>query len=114
MEQDGKVHVSFDLDRDVYDDYLNGRITKIICKAKNLNKLLQAREIALNLGLVENQDFGMINEACLTELTPEWVDENGEDRCTVGNVGKLLSEVFDRTPEAKNAPSFRLLLPTQV
>lgn len=101
MEQDGKVHVSFDLDRDVYDDYLNGRITKIICKAKKLNKLLQAREIALNLGLVENQDFGMINEACLTELTPEWVDENGEDRCTVGNVGKLLSEVFDRTPEAK-------------
>lgn len=89
------------MDREIYDDYLNGRITKTICKAKNLNKLLQAREIALNLGLVENQDFGMINEACLTELTPEWVDENGEDRYTVGNVGKLLSEVFDRTPEAK-------------
>ena len=35
-------------------------------------------------GLVENQDFGMINDACLTELTPEWVDENGEGRCTVG------------------------------
>ena len=84
MEQDGKVHVSFDLDREIYDDYLNGRITKTICEAKNLNKLLQAREMALNLGLVENQDFGMINDACLTELTPEWVDENGEGRCTVG------------------------------
>ena len=74
MEQDGKVHVSFDLDREIYDDYLNCRITKTICEAKNLNKLLQAREMALNLGLVENQDFGMINDACLTELTPEWVD----------------------------------------
>lgn len=40
--------------------------------------------MALNLGLVENQDFGMINDACLTELTPELVDENGESRCTVG------------------------------
>ena len=78
MEKDGKVHVSFDLDQEIYDDYLNGRITKTICEAKNLNKLLQAREMALNLGLVENQDFGMINDACLTELTPEWVDENGE------------------------------------
>ena len=44
MEQDGRVHVSFDLDREIYDDYLNGRITKTICEAKNLNKLLQARE----------------------------------------------------------------------
>ncbi len=26
-------------------------------------------------------DLGMINDACLTELTPEWVEENGEDRC---------------------------------
>ncbi|MDY4833373.1 MAG: hypothetical protein SO161_12730 [Treponema sp.] len=59
--------------------------------------------MALQLGLVENQDFGMINDACLTELSPEWVDENVEGRCTVGKVGKLLSEVFDRTPEAKRS-----------
>lgn len=97
------VFTSFELDREIYDDYLNGRITKTICEAKNLNKLLQARDMALTLVLVENQDFGMINDACLTELTPEWVDENGEDRCTVGKFGKLLSEVFDRTPEAKRS-----------
>lgn len=59
---------------------MNGRITKTICEAKNLNKLLQARDMALELGLVENQDFGMINDACLTELTPEWVNENDEGR----------------------------------
>ena len=81
---DGKPHVSFDLDKDIYDGYLCGRITKTVCEAKNLNKLLQARDMALALGLVENQDFGMINDACLTELTPEWIDENGEVRCTVG------------------------------
>jgi hypothetical protein len=111
MEQDGKVHVSFDLDLEIYDDYLNGRITKTICEAKNLNKLLQARDMALNLGLVENQDFGMINDACLTELTPEWVDENGEGRCTVGKFVKLKFSIEHRK---QNAPSFRLLLPTQV
>ena len=83
-EVDDKPHVSFDLDKDIYDGYLCGRITKTICEAKNLNKLLQARDMALALGLVENQDFGMINDACLTELTPEWIDENGEGRCTVG------------------------------
>lgn len=81
---DGKPHVSFDLDKDIYDGYLCGRITKTVCEAKNLNKLLQARDMALAFGLVENQDFGMINDACLTELTPEWIDENGEGRCTVG------------------------------
>ena len=81
---DGKPHVSFDLDKDIYDGYLCGRITKTVCEAKNLNKLLQARDMVLTLGLVENQDFGMINDACLTELTPEWIDENGEGRCTVG------------------------------
>ena len=70
-EENGRVHASFDLDREIYDDYLNGRITKTICEAKNLNKLLQARDMALELGLVENQDFGMINDACLTELTPD-------------------------------------------
>ena len=81
---DGKPHVSFDLDKDIYEGYLCGRITKTVCEAKNLNKLLQARDMALAFGLVENQDFGMINDACLTELTPEWIDENGEGRCTVG------------------------------
>lgn len=83
-EQNGKMHSSFDVDRDIWDDYLNGRITKTICEAKNITQLNKAKEMALELGLVENQDFGMINDACLTEITPEWVDENGEGRCTVG------------------------------
>ena len=70
-EADGRIHASFDLDREIYNDYLNGRITKTMCEARNLNKLLQARDMALELGLIENQDVDMINNACLTELTPE-------------------------------------------
>ncbi len=83
-EENGRIHSSFEVEKEVWDDYLNGRITKTICEAKNLNQLNKARDMALELGLVENKDFGMINDACLTELTPEWVDENGEGRCTVG------------------------------
>ena len=78
-DDNGVAHASFDIEREIYDDYLNGRITKTICEAKNLNQLNKAKDMALELGLVENQDFGMINDACLTELTPEWVDENGEE-----------------------------------
>ena len=80
MEQDGRVHVSFDLDREIYDDYLNGRITKTICEAKNKNQLLKAVTIAQELGLKENEDYFLIKDACLTELEPEEVDENGVGR----------------------------------
>ena len=36
--------------------------------------------MALELGLVEGIDFGLINDACLTELKPE----NEDGTCTVG------------------------------
>ena len=81
---DGVPHASFDVEKEIWDDYMNGCITKTICEAKNLNQLNKARDMALEMELVEDKDFGMINDACLTELTPEWVDENGEGRCTVG------------------------------
>ena len=42
-EENGTVHASFDLDREIYNDYLNGRITKTICEARNLNKLSGTR-----------------------------------------------------------------------
>lgn len=81
---DGQPRTAFDIEKDIYDEYLCGRITKTVCEAKNLTQLNKARDMALESGLIENKDFGMINDACLTELTPEWIDENGEGRCTVG------------------------------
>lgn len=90
--EDEKVTTSFEIEKEIYDGYLCDRITKTICEAKNLNQLNKAKDMALEMGLVEDEDFGMINDACLTELTPEWVDENGEGRCTVGLWFKPLAD----------------------
>ena len=37
-------------------------------------------KIAKELGLQEGKDFFLIKDACLTELTPEEIDENGQGR----------------------------------
>ena len=83
-DTDGKHSVSFVLPDDIFTGYIKKGITKTICEAKNLNKLLQARDMALSMGLKEEEDFGLICDACHTELTPEAYDENGEGYCTVG------------------------------
>ena len=54
--------------------------------------------MALEKGLVENEDFGMINNACLTELTPEWYDENGKGDA-------LLVSSSNRFPTKRPIPS---------
>ena len=69
-----------DIDNGTLDGYVNGIFTKTVCEAKNLNQLLKAKTIALELGLVEGKDFGLINDCCKTELTPE----NEDGTCTVG------------------------------
>lgn len=71
---------TFAVDTDIYEQWINGVFTKTVCEAKNKNQLLKAVEIAKELGLVEGQDFFLINDACLTELEPEEVDENGVGR----------------------------------
>ena len=62
------------LDKDIYEQYVAGRFVKTICEARNKNHLLKAKAIADELGLVENQDYGLIYDACFTELTPEEPD----------------------------------------
>ena len=39
------MHSSFDVDQEIWDDYLNGRITKTICEAKNLTQWNKANDI---------------------------------------------------------------------
>lgn len=68
------------IDDSVWDDYVNGIYTKTICEARNLNHLLKAKAIADELGLKENEDYGFINDKCLTELKPE----NEDGTTTVG------------------------------
>ena len=57
------------------EQYINASFTKTICGAKNKYQLLKAKTMAEELGLVEEEHFGLIYDNCLTELTPE--EENG-------------------------------------
>ena len=71
------VEVNLVLRKDVYEQWFNGIFTKTVCEAKNYNQLIKAKTIAEELGLHEGEDFFLIKDACLTDLEPEEVDENG-------------------------------------
>ena len=72
--------ISFEVPKDIWNDYVNGIFTKTICECRNKNQLNKAKVIADELGLVEKVDYGYINDSCLTDLTPE----NEDGTCTVG------------------------------
>ena len=81
-------HVDGYIDKDILNNYINGIFTKTICEAKNLNHLMKAKVLAEELELVEDVDFGVISDCCLTELTPE----NEDGTCTVGIWFKALDD----------------------
>lgn len=87
-EEVAAYDIQFFLDRDEYEEYVNGTITKTVCAAKNKSNLLKAKTLAEDLGLIEDKDFGFIRDLCLTELEPE--DEDG--RTTVGVWFKPLAD----------------------
>ena len=62
------------ISKEVYEEYICGKFVKTICEARNKNHLLKAVEIAKEFGLVENVHYGLIYDACLTELAPEEED----------------------------------------
>ena len=70
----------------IYENWIKGSFTKTVCQAKNKNKLNKAINIANEMGLVENIDYWIIKDNCLTELEPEEIDENGVGR-TVTCIG---------------------------
>ena len=76
--------IKFEIPKDIWKDYVNDIFTKTICEAKNLNQLMKVVDVAKKLGLQENVDYGFIDDCCKTELTPEFIDENGNGRCRVG------------------------------
>jgi peptidyl-tRNA hydrolase len=61
--------------KEEYEQYIDGNFVKTVCEAKNKNKLLKAKDIANDLGLIEGRDYGIIADCCFTELEPE--EENG-------------------------------------
>ena len=74
------VDVYLSIPKDVYDEWFCGVFTKTVCEAKNRNQLMKAIAIAEELGLQEGKDFFLIKDACLTDLEPEEIDENGQGR----------------------------------
>lgn len=70
--------IQFDLD--TWNDWIMGSFTKIVCEAKNKYQLEKVMGVAADLGLEEGKDYFLIKDNCLTELTPEEVDENGVGR----------------------------------
>lgn len=93
--------VQFTVDKAVMDEYINGIFKKTICEAKNLNHLMKVKEVADGLGLVQGEDYDFIDDACLTELTPEAVDEKGNGYCRVGVWFKPLSDDISHTLSKK-------------
>lgn len=78
-EKSGYVTTMY-FDDETYEQWIRGIFTKTVCEAKNLNQLLKAATIANEFGLKENEDYFIIKDACLTELVPEEIDENGVGR----------------------------------
>lgn len=81
-----------DIDKDLYDQWIDGDFTKCILQAKNKNHLLKAKTMAEELGMKENEDFWLIYDLCRTELEPE---EDGRT-LTVISFRPMNSEVIDK------------------
>ena len=81
-----RYEIMITMDPAIYDDWLCGIFTKTICEAKNRNQLMKAATLAEEQGLVENQDFFLIRDNCLTELEPEEIGEDGVGR-TLTSIG---------------------------
>ena len=69
------------VNKDIYEQWIDGIFTKTICEAKNKNQLMKAVTLAEEQGLREGVDFFLIRDACLTELEPE---ENGTTLTCIG------------------------------
>ena len=77
------------IDKDIWDEYVNGIFTKTICEARNLDNMKsRALPVIEELGLVEGLDWGYINDKCLTDLTPE----NEDGTTTIGMWFKPLKD----------------------
>lgn len=68
------------LDKDIFEQWIDGPFTKTVCQAKNKNQLMKAVTIAEELGLKEGEDFFLIKDNCLTDLEPEEIDAAGVGR----------------------------------
>lgn len=83
------------IDCTIWQEYVNGIFTKTICEAKNKNQLMKIVDLIKEHNdsveqdkLIEGEDYGFINDCCLTELTPE----NEDGTTTIGIWFKPLAD----------------------
>lgn len=78
-EVQGKHHIEFDMDDELYSGWLTNSFTKILLSARNLNDLKKAIALAEGIGMKEGEDFFLIKDNCWTELVPD----EGEETCFI-------------------------------
>ena len=83
---------SFNIDKNLYEQWINGEFTKCILQAKNKNQLLKAKTMAEELCMKEGEDFWLIRDNCHTELEPE---EDGRTLTVIG-FRPMDSEIIDK------------------
>ena len=80
------------IDKDLYEQWINGEFTKCVLQAKNKSQLLKAKTMAEELGMKEGEDFWLIRDNCHTELEPE---EDGRTLTVIG-FKPMDSEIIDK------------------
>lgn len=78
---------------ELYEQWIEGPFTKIICEAKNRNHIMRAIDLANELRLREGKDYFLIRDNCLTELIPE--DEDGRTLTCIG-FKPMESEIIEK------------------
>lgn len=73
---------TLDIDSKLYEEWINGSFTKIVCGARNRDKLMEAVIAAEAMGWNEGKEYFLIRDNCLTELEPE--DEDGRTLTCIG------------------------------
>lgn len=84
---------NMDIDISLYENWFNGSFTKCVLEARNKTHLLEAKNIAEELGMVDGKDFFCIYDNCYTELEPE--EEDGTTLTCIGFV-PMDAEVIDK------------------
>lgn len=87
-----KYSTKFTIDKNLYEQWINGEFTKCVLQAKNKNQLLKAKIMAEDLGMTEGKDFWLIKDNCHTELEPE---EDGRTLTVIG-FKPMDSEIIDQ------------------
>lgn len=92
-DKDYHYEARFDIDKNLYEQWIQGAFTKCVLQAKNKNQLLKAKTMAEELGMVEGKDFFLIRDNCCTELSPE--DDDGRTLTCIG-FKPMDAEIIDK------------------